>query len=141
MKMMSDSFYKKMFLCAGIWNILIALPGLIAPDFTIALSFGADAVTENFLAVQSYRFFIITVLIFGAGYILVSVDLMLNRGIVWLGLSSKIILFVFFTNYYISDKATLTAMVGLTGDLIWAFVFLLFIHQTRNRVKVNTIVG
>jgi len=141
MSIMTDSFYKKMFFLAGIWNILIALTGLIATDFSVALFFGADAVTENFLAVLHYRFFVIVVLIFGAGYIMVSVDLMLNRGIVWLGLFSKLILFAFYIYYYMADKATLLAMVALTGDLLWAFIFLLFIHQTRNRVKVNTIVG
>ncbi len=141
MKMQSDSFFSKMFFLAGLWNLGIGLIGLFFTDFSVALFFGQNAVTANFLALVMFRLFMVAIIIFGIGYYIVSRALMLNRGIIWLGLVSKIILFVIFIFFFFTGKATLIAALALTGDFLWSLLFLLFIRQTGGLVKINTIIG
>lgn len=141
MKTESAVFFTKMFFLAGLWNLCIGLTGLFFTDFSVALFFGEGAVTSAFLAVVMFRLFMVAIMIFGLGYYLVSRELMLNRGIIWLGLISKIILFVIFIYFFFTGKATLIAALALSGDFLWSLLFLQFIYQTRSLVKINNIIG
>jgi len=141
MKTMSSKFFLKTFLFASLWNVSIGLTGIFFTDFSIGLFFGPDAVTAGFLAELFFRLFMIAVIIFGAGYYIVSRDITLNRGIVWMGLVSKLILFVVFLIYYITGSATIMALLAVTGDFLWSLIFILFLYQTASLVKVSTIIG
>jgi len=139
--MKSDIFFKRMFILAGLWNAGIAFIGLTFTVFSITLFFGRDAGTSEFMGLLMFRLFMAAVMIFGAGYYIVSRELTLNRGIIWLGLSSKLILFTVFLLFFISGKVTLIAALAVTGDFLWSLLFILFLHQTRDRIKINTIIG
>lgn len=141
MKLLNDNFYARVFLGAFIWNVCIGFTGVIFTDFSIALFFGDNAITGDFVANIFFRLFMVAVIIFGAGYYLVSRELMLNRGIIILGLASKIILFVIFMFFYISGKATIIAALAVTGDFLWSLLFIIFLKETLNRVKINSLVG
>jgi hypothetical protein len=135
MKTLSDVFYFRMFFCAGLWNLAIGMTGACAMDFSIALFFGSGAVTGDFIAVMSFRLFMIAIVIFGIGYLMVSRNLAANRGIVWLGLVCKVILFLLFYYYFFTGRATALAALALAGDGAWSALFGLFLYQTRERAK------
>lgn len=137
--MKNNNFFKKMFFYAGLWNAGIGITGLTSPDFCTALFFGPDIITSEFTGRLMFRLFMTAVIIFGAGYYIVSRDLMLNRGIIWLGLTSKIILFTIFIYYYIIQKATLIAALAVTGDFLWSLLFILFLYQTWDYMKIDNI--
>lgn len=141
MKELNNIFFKRMFFLAALWNTGIALTGLFFTDFSIALFFGEAAITANFLALLMFKLFMAAIMVFGAGYYLVSLELMLNRGVIWMGLASKLILFVVFIFLFLLGKASLIAMLALTGDFLWSLLFILFLHKSRKSVKLNTIVG
>ena len=141
MKTLSSNFFLKTFFFASLWNFSIGFIGILFTDFSIGLFFGPDAVTADFIAKLFFRLFMIAVIIFGAGYYIVSREITFNRGIVWLGLLSKLILFVVFLIYFITGSATLMALIAVTGDFLWAMIFILFLYQTTGRVKINTIIG
>lgn len=141
MKTINDSLFKTIFILAGFWNFSIGITGILFTDFSIGLFFGPDAVTTDFLAILFFRLFMAAVMIFGAGYFIVSRELMLNRGIIWLGLGSKLLLFFIFLIFFILGNATLIAFLAVTGDFLWSLIFILFLHQTVNRVKINTVIG
>ena len=130
MKTLSDTFYSRMFFLAGIWNIMIGMTGACAMDFSVALFFGPGAVTDQFIAVMSFRLFMVAIAIFGIGYCLVSRNLAANRGIVWLGLVCKMILFALFYYYFFTGRATVMAALTVTGDGVWSILFGLFLYRT-----------
>jgi len=141
MKTKNNDFFIKTFLFASLWNISIGVIGIFFTDFSIGLFFSPDAVTSDFIAKLFFRLFMIAVIIFGTGYFIVSREITLNRGIVWMGLISKLILFVIFFTYYVDGSATIMALLAVTGDFLWSLIFILFLYQTAGRVKINTIIG
>jgi len=141
MKTQSDRFYKNMFTMASLWNLSIGLTGLIFTEFSIKLFFGDTAYTGDFVAIVCFRIIMIAVFIFGTGYFIVSRDLMLNRGMVLTGLASKIFLFALFIVLYFTARATLIAALALTGDFLWSILFILFLIQTKSRVRAGFITG
>ncbi len=141
MKSISDTFFIRMFTLAGLWNAGIGLTGIFFTGFSIDLFFRSDPAAMEFVGVLMFRLFMVAVMIFGVGYYIVSRELMLNRGIIWLGLTSKITLFVLFMFFFITGRATLIAALAVTGDFLWSILFLLFIYQTGHRVKINNIIG
>jgi hypothetical protein len=132
MKTLGDVFYSRMFLFAGLWNLAIGMTGACAMDFSVALFFGPGAVTGDFIAAMSFRLFMVAIVTFGVGYCLVSRDLASNRGIVWLGLACKVILFVLFYYYFFTGRATILAALTVTGDGAWSVLFGIFLYQTGN---------
>ena len=66
MKKINTDLWQKMFFIGALWNIGIGLTGLCFNDLAISMFFGAQAVTDNLLALIFFRFFMIAVIIFGA---------------------------------------------------------------------------
>jgi hypothetical protein len=137
----SDNNFSRMFVLAGLWNIGIGLTGACATDFSVALFFGPGAVTDAFLAALSFKLFMVAITVFGVGYYMVSRDLTMNRGIIWLGLACKMILFFLFNYLFFTGRATILAVLTVTGDFIWSLLFILFLYQTRARLRSNVITG
>ena len=138
---MSNAFYTKLFSLGALWNVCIGLTGVVFYEFSVTLFFGSDAVAYNLISVMFYKLLMIAIIVFGVGYFIVSRDLALNRGIVWLGLVCKLILFFIFTYLFIGGRATLLAFLTLCGDFIWSLFFMLFLWQTKDGVRVNNIIG
>ncbi|PKL38432.1 MAG: hypothetical protein CVV44_11130 [Spirochaetae bacterium HGW-Spirochaetae-1] len=141
MKNLNSPLFKNIFTLGALWNWGVGLIGLVFTDFAIGLFFGAVAVTDNYFALLMFRIVMLAVIIFGIGYFMVSRSLYLNRGLVWLGLLSKMILFFMFTWYFILGMATIFAFLTVAGDLIWSLIFLAFLWQTRDSVDVNIFLG
>ncbi|HOO73194.1 MAG TPA: hypothetical protein PK926_15660 [Spirochaetota bacterium] len=136
-----DSFYSSLFALAGLWNVAIGMTGLLFTDFSIALFYGPAAVTGDFVALLSFRLFMVAIIAFGIGYYLVSRDTGLNRGIVCLGLACKMILFAVYLCCYFTGRATVMAALAVTGDFLWSLLFGLFLYRTRKSVRRDFITG
>jgi hypothetical protein len=124
-----------MFFVGALWNISIGLFGLFLYDFSIKMLFGAQAVTGNLLTLIFFRFFMIAVIIFGAGYYIISRDLSANRAVVWMGLAAKLIIFFTFVYYYILGQATWFSVFGCSGDFAFSILFILFLYQTKDGIN------
>lgn len=138
---MSDRFFSRMFFLAALWNFIAALGGLFFYEAQFLLLFGEEADTGDFHQALFYRSFAIAVLLFGVGYYLVSKDTTQNRGIVWLGAAGKVAAFALFTQAVLKDKGTMIGWGVFTGDLLWALLFLWFLHQTKGKVRVSNFIG
>ncbi len=131
MNRLSDLFYSRMYTLGALWNLGIGFIGIVFYDFSITLFFGPGTVADNLVSALFFRLFCTAVAVFGVGYYMVSRDLTSNRGIVWLGMASKILLFVIFTALFIAGEVTFLAFLALCGDMAWALLFILFLWQTR----------
>ena len=138
---MGNRFFRTMFFLAALWNLGAALQGLFFPEAQFLLLFGERLDTGEFHQALLYRSFAIAVLLFGIGYYLVSKDTSQNRGIVWLGALGKVIVFAFFTEAFLKEKATPLAWGVSFGDLLWALLFFWFLQQTKAEVRVSNLIG
>ncbi len=134
-------FFSLMFLLGALWNVSIGITGCLFYRFSAVLFFGDSVVTEGLIAGLFFRLLMVAVLIFGVGYYLVSRELTLNRGIVWLGLASKLILFTVFTWLFLAGKTTIMAQLALTGDLVWSVFFARFLYLSRDTVRTGPFTG
>jgi hypothetical protein len=134
MKKISTDLWQKMFFFGALWNIGIGLIGLCFYTLAITMFFGAQAVTDNLLALIFFRFFMVAVIIFGVGYYIVSRDLSANRAIVWLGLTAKLIIFFTFVYYYSLGQASLFSVIACSGDFAFSILFILFLYQTKDGI-------
>jgi len=134
MRKISNDLWQKMFFIGALWNISIGLIGLCFYDFSIKLFFGAEVVTDNLLTLIFFRFFMIAVIIFGAGYWAVSRDLAANRAVVWMGLIAKLLIFFTFAYYYALGQAGWFSVFGSSGDFVFSIFFMMFLYQTKDGI-------
>jgi hypothetical protein len=118
-KMNRAAYYKGLFIISAlVWNFLFSVPFLLLSFF--------DGVFTG-AALMYYQLFLLFVIVFGIGYIIVGLNLDKNHGIVLLCIIAKIFAFIFFVAYYLSgDIPFIQAMIG-TGDLIFAILFIEFL--------------
>jgi len=136
-----DVLYKRMFQFAAIWNLVAGVSGIFFPEIQFRYFFGSLNFSNHFYLGVFYRLFMFAVVVFGIGYYIVSLDLTLNRGIVWLGGVAKIILFFVASYLYAIGKASVIIWTIFLGDFLWGAAFLTFLYHTRKFVKNNMILG
>jgi hypothetical protein len=138
---MSDKSFSRMFLLAALWNFAASVGGLLSYETQFKLTFGEEAFTGDFHQALLYRGFLLSVLLFGVGYYLVSRDTSQNRGIVWLGAVGKVLVFLFFTDAFLEGHATAAAWGVSIGDFLWTLLFVWFLYQTKDDVRISNLVG
>jgi len=134
-------FYSRMFFAGSFWNISIAIVGMALNNTALKLLFKDNLVIDNLLLTIFFQFFMIVVLLFGIGYMMVSMDLEKNRGVIWLGMIAKIIIFGTFSYQFFIGNGRLFLILGGGGDFLWSGVFLKFLWDTRNMIDSNNFVG
>lgn len=138
---MSDRFATNMFRLAALWNFGAALFGLFASKLAFELLFGEDAYVGDYHQLWLLRVFWVAVLLFGVGYLFVSMNTSENRAIVWLGILGKFAVFAFVAHAFASDEATFLWMLIAVGDFLWSLLFAWFLYETRERVRVSNLLG
>jgi hypothetical protein len=132
---LSRQFFQRMFFVSALWNFSASIPGMLFPELSMKLFFGAAMDTSlllgNYYAYSMYLFWWGAVLLFGIGYYQVSRDIERNRGIVWMAIIGKLCFFAFFVASYCAGKATVLALLGGCGDFVFTVLFLIFLWQTR----------
>ena len=116
------TFWRGLFLVAGLYNLLVALPMLVAPEMMLA-SLG-QPVPDSLLTARMTAWLIMA---FGVGYLLVARDPPANRAIVWLGVMGKapIAFFVWLDggNAVLGPSSFLLAL----GVLVFVALFLTYL--------------
>jgi len=136
-----ENFYKNMFTLGALWNFGIGFTGLIFANFAVMIFFGPGVRTGDFLGEVMLKIVMLAIIIFGTGYFLVSRSIEHNRGLVWLGLLSKLILFVLISYYFFTGRASVLGFLAVTGDFLWSIGFFHFLWNTRDSVKVHNFIG
>ena len=116
-------YYKLLFIIGAIWNFILAL-SYLAQTFIGPVEFSGRAL-------MYYQGFLISVLLFGVGYLIVGLDIKKNHGIVWLGAVGKVLVFgSFLANYLMGHLPLYLVLIG-TGDLIFALLFFEFLFWSK----------
>jgi hypothetical protein len=133
MSLVQEKTYRDMFFVGALWNLMVGLGNLTLFKTSVRLLFGKEAVTRAVVATLPLRFFYTAVAIFGWGYYMVSRDLKSNRGIVWMGITAKVIIFSAFAWYYRLRKIGILALLAGCVDLVFTAGFALFLWDTRKK--------
>jgi hypothetical protein len=120
-----------MFRIAALWNLVLGISGVILYSLCMWMILGSYSSSVTDITMIFYRFFMIAVVIFGIGYLIVSVDLEKNDGIVWMGAFAKIIIFIYVIFYFITDKVTIFFLIIALADLIFAAFFFMYLFSKK----------
>jgi len=120
-----ENYYKYMLIIAGLWNCLNAII-----FFIISIAFPElFAIFGVAIPISNVWIHLALMLIgaVGIGYIMVSMNLKENHGILILGAFAKILVFIIFLTYMImGDVGILVVLLGV-GDVIFACLFIEFL--------------
>ena len=130
---MSERFQRWVFLLGALFNVVVGACGVLFYELTVTLLFGADALTDALIAAVFYRLFMVAVIVFGIGYTLVARDLASNRGIVWLGAGSKLVIAGVLCSLVATGQARLLILGVVLPDLGFMVLFFHLLWQTRAR--------
>jgi len=117
-------FYRYLFISGAIWNFVIA--GTLLFKSFFGFSPFPDA------ALMYFQGFLMAVLLFGAGYFMVGLNINKNHGIVWLGAIGKILVFIFLVVYYFMGHIKFYLVLVGIGDLIFAILFIIFLIKYKS---------
>jgi hypothetical protein len=129
--MLDQNQYSDIFKLGAAWNLAVGLGNLAFFKTSMRLFFGKSAMTDSVVATLPLRFFYIAIAIFGWGYYMVSKDLKKNRGIVWMGIVCKVIIFGFFAWYFRLGKLKLLPMLAGCVDLVFTVLFGMFLVENK----------
>jgi len=112
-------YYKYLFIISAIYT------WLAAGSLYITSYLGTPAFLYG--SMIYYQGFILSVIIFGIGYLIVGLNIDRNHWIVLIGIIGKLLVFVFFTIIYINGAIALFKLIIAIGDLIFAILFIEFL--------------
>ena len=120
--MNKENYYKWLFIVGAVFNWIMALSFLV----------GSVAVPDIFTlfgtATPPTLFFLHALLglifVYGIGYFIVGLDIHKNRGIVWLGVLSKLSFFSFCVIYYLLGDLSFMIVAFGSFDFFFACLFL-----------------
>ncbi len=113
------TYYKYLFIIGAMWNLTVGIP-LLLISFLGASGFQA-------LSLMYYQGFLMFVLVFGVGYLMMSQDLENNHLTILLAAIAKALAFLLFLVYYFSGDLPLYQMLFGVGDLIFSILFIEFL--------------
>ena len=111
-------YYKWLFIIAAIHAWLLTVPSLI-------LSFIEPPFAQETL--YYYQGSLVLVILFALGWFIVSIDIGKNHGIVLISIIAKLLVFIFFTAYYIQGLNTIIEFTIGICDLIFAILYIEFL--------------
>ncbi|HQP30706.1 MAG TPA: hypothetical protein PLB81_05210 [Deltaproteobacteria bacterium] len=137
---LSEKTYRDIFFVGALWNLMVGLGNLTFFKTSMRIMFGKNAVTNAITSTLPLRFFYIAVALFGWGYYMVSRNLKENRGIIWMGMAAKVIIFGTFVWYYRLRQVKILAVLAGSVDFVFTILFAIFMWDTR-RKEVRAIAG
>ncbi|MHA1266832.1 MAG: hypothetical protein ACTSRS_16465 [Candidatus Helarchaeota archaeon] len=117
-----EAFYRIFFLLAALWNWAIGVPFVFIWK-SMAINFGIT-VPNSPLWIELFCWLVV---ILGIGYFLVSRNIHKNHGVVFIGLLSKITVFLYFAYYLFIGEINVLLFLMSVVDFIFACIMIEFL--------------
>ncbi|MCI0508372.1 MAG: hypothetical protein L0Z73_20050 [Gammaproteobacteria bacterium] len=127
-----NHWWKKMWIAAAAFNFMIAVPLIFATAWTYDLAYGIARHSADAMALRLWRDFGIFVLLIGAGYYLVALDISKNRGLALLGVFAKLFDVVTLSYRYSIGIAESVVLIPAAIDGAFMLLFIVFLGKTKN---------
>jgi hypothetical protein len=126
-----DRLWPRMFVVAGLFNFVIAIPIIVAPRWSYDLAFVPAIGEGDAMTLRFWRDFGFAVAIIGIGYYIVARDVTANRGIVLIGILAKMFDVVVLTYRYAIDVAEPIVLLPAAIDGLFVVLFVLFLVRNK----------
>ena len=128
------TYYKRLFLMAGIWNLGAGFICWFGANFFREFFFDVfDMVLPPSLFAFNALFWIVIAL--GVGFYIVSRDIAYNHGLVFTGMLGKTFFFIICVVTLVLKEANFLIILVGAVDLIFAFLFLEFLRSYPNLAR------
>jgi len=124
---LNSRFWKITFLIAGLYTAGGVLPGIFNPEQGL-LDF-TSRIIEDWNTIYFFRSLWITVLVFGIGFFIVSLNPAKHIGIVIMGILGKLLFASNVLIQYSNENVSQMAMTAAVIDLIFVLLFGIFIFK------------
>ncbi|MFW9832703.1 MAG: hypothetical protein ACFFEK_01805 [Candidatus Thorarchaeota archaeon] len=127
-----ERYHRLVFLCAAIWNWVLAIVFLALPriDMNYFVAVGLE-IPNSMLWFDS---FMGLVFVFGIGFYIASTDMKQNHGLILMACFEKITVFIIPTLWFFLGQASIWVVLVATGDLILGLLFIEDLRAIRNLV-------
>lgn len=135
---LNSRLWKIIFLIAGLYTTGGVLPGIYNPEHGL-LDFTSQII-EDWNTLYFFRSLWITVLVFGIGFFIVTLNPAKHVGIVIMGLLGKLFFASNVLFQYSHDKVSQMAMTAAFLDLVFVLLFGIFIfkyYSSKKKIKYN----
>jgi hypothetical protein len=125
-------YYKWLFIVSGIFNWIMAISFTLLSIFfysTIFTLFGSVAPTTLFFLHSLLGL----IAVYGIGYFIVGLDITKNRGIVYLGILSKLAFFTYCLIYFLLGDLTIVIVILGSFDFFFACLFIEFLLTQKQK--------
>lgn len=125
-------YYKWLFIVGAIFNWIMATSFTLLSIFfysTIFSLFGSVAPTTLFFLHSLLGL----IAVYGIGYFIVGLDITKNRGIVYLGILSKLTFFFYCLIYYLLGDLTIIIVILGSFDFFFACLFIEFLLTQKQK--------
>jgi len=125
-------YYKWLFIVGAIFNWTMATSFTLLSIFfysTIFTLFGSVAPTTLFFLHSLLGL----IAVYGIGYFIVGLDITKNRGIVYLGILSKLAFFTYCLIYYLLGDLTIVIVILGSFDFFFACLFIEFLLTQKQK--------
>jgi hypothetical protein len=125
-------YYKWLFIVGAIFNWIMATSFTLLSIFfysTIFSLFGSVAPTTLFFLHSLLGL----IAVYGIGYFIVGLDITKNRGIVYLGILSKLTFFSYCLIYYLLGDLTIIIVILGSFDFFFACLFIEFLLTQKQK--------
>ncbi|HJV27694.1 MAG TPA: hypothetical protein VJ673_18545 [Aromatoleum sp.] len=116
--------WRLMFRAAALFNWMAGFPLWFAP-VQLSRMFGFEPVPDHTLYTDLFAVLVIT---FGIGYWKVGGNLVRNRVMIEMGICGKLLVVLVGYYHYLAGTTSLPFAMLVSGDLIWALLFLRFLR-------------
>ena len=124
---LNSRLWKITFLIAGLYTAGGVLPGIFIPEQGL-LDFTSQII-EDWNTLYFFKSLWITVLVFGIGFFIVALNPAKHIGIVIMGLLGKLLFASNVLFQYSNEKVSQMAMTAASIDLMFVFLFGIFIFK------------
>ncbi|MHA1688248.1 MAG: hypothetical protein ACTSUN_02755 [Promethearchaeota archaeon] len=126
-----ERYYKYLFITGAFFNWINALTfTILSISFPQVFTLFGTSMPPTLFFLHSLLGLIFT---YGIGYFIIGLDITKNRGVVWLGVISKLFFFTMCVLYFVlGDIAGIMVILG-SGDLIYACLFIEFLINFKKK--------
>jgi len=125
-----NTYYKYLFVVGATWNILASLSFIMTSIFMrSAFPAYGIAIPISMIWLQSFLFLVANL---GIGYLIVSLDISKNHGIVVIGIIAKIGYFLISLAYFVIGDIGILTLLFAGVDIIFSILFIEFLINYKN---------
>jgi hypothetical protein len=119
------TIWRVVFAIAAVWNLIFALPGVVAPRAGFRMFYGVG--TREFHPRFLHWLISVVILAFAAGHAIIAWDPAANLGLLAVAIFIKVLFASGMLVIHVQEKSTNTSAVFALGDVVFIVLFVMYL--------------